>query len=88
MCGRPDCVYCEIIELPTYSKMYIHYNTLFVPLWIEYVDLEDKSHKYYPVADQRPNPVMLRAEPIRVYRNNPYMNNEDIEISYEDLTNC
>ncbi len=36
MCN--DCVYCEIIELPSCSKLYIHYNSLFMPLFIEYVD--------------------------------------------------
>lgn len=82
MCGRPDCVYCEIIELPTCSKMFIHYNSLFIPLWIEYYDLEDNSHRYFPVAEQKPNPVLLVAEPKRVYKENPY---KEVEIEYEDL---
>lgn len=49
MCGRPDCVYCEIIELPSYSKLFIHYNSLFTPLWIEYYDdATSINEKYFP----------------------------------------
>ena len=49
MCQDPKCVYCEIIELPTYTKLFIHYNSLFIPIWIEYFDLEDNSHTYNKV---------------------------------------
>lgn len=87
MCGRPDCVYCEIIELPTYTKMFIHYNSLFIPLWIEFQDLEENSHFYYPDVNNRANPVLLKAEPIRVYNNNSYKYDEDIQIEYEELNN-
>ncbi len=38
------CVYCEIIELPNGSRMYIHYNSLFLPNYIEFND--DATHTY------------------------------------------
>lgn len=47
MCNRKDCIYCEIIELPTYSKMFIHYNSLFIPIWIEFLDGEENSFSYF-----------------------------------------
>lgn len=49
MCGRPDCVYCEIIELPSFSKLYIHYNSLFTPLWIEFnSEATNTNERYFP----------------------------------------
>ena len=49
MCLRDNCVYCEIIELPSGSKLFIHYNSLFTPLWIEFDnDATNINEKYFP----------------------------------------
>lgn len=39
MCMRKECVYMEIIELPTGKKIYVHYkrqNNEYEILWIDY----------------------------------------------------
>jgi hypothetical protein len=63
--------------------MFIHYNSRFIPLWIEFEDLEENSHFYYPDVSCRAKPIHLVAEPRRVYKNNPY---QEVELEYEDLT--
>jgi hypothetical protein len=49
MCNLNNCVYCEIIELPNGGKLYIHYDTILTPLWIEYYsDTTNINLEYYP----------------------------------------
>lgn len=46
MCYRIDCVCCETVTLE-YGKLYIHYNSLFIPILIEFVDDFENTHCYY-----------------------------------------
>jgi len=41
-----NCVYIEIIELSCYTKMFIHYNSLFIPIWIQFIDTDGKTFCY------------------------------------------
>ena len=76
MCPRSDCVYCEIIELPSGSKLFIHYNSLFTPLWIEFDNIATSiNEKYYPENKT------LRETHLKAERYEP----KDLEINEDDF---
>lgn len=67
MCQNPKCVYCEIIELPTCYKMFIHYNSLFIPIWIEFCDIEDNMYSYFAVDKNKPYKLLELEEELKKY---------------------
>lgn len=72
MCPRSDCVYCEIVELPSGSKLFIHYNSLFTPLWIEFdSEATDINEKYFPENRD------LRETHLKAERHTPHLAKED-----------
>ena len=68
-----SCIYCEIIELPSGSRMYIHYNSLFTPMYIEFND--DATHTYLRFTPKDGmidggHGIRLSSNWINLFRNN------------------
>jgi hypothetical protein len=80
------CVYCEIIELPTGSKMYIHYNSLFTPIFIDFNCEATTTNITYVPNDgmiDGGDGIRLSRNWIELFRKNE--NEENIDIEYEEL---
>lgn len=49
MCQREDCKYICIYELDDHgTKVYIHYDKCYNPLWIEYCKRGDSLGEFFP----------------------------------------
>lgn len=73
MCQQENCKYIEYYELDQYgTKIYIHFDKCYNPLWMEYVKRGESLGEFYPKTDSKTITKCLAKNNLTIYKDGSF----------------